>query len=153
MDIGRSMMPNFAPRQRLDAGTFGTMGVGPGFAIAAAVTHPDKRVFCIEGDSAFGFSGMEVETACRYRLPITFIVVNNNGIGAGETVLSDPIPPNTYTPNARYDRVIEAFGGRGFFVNTPEELRKALSASRAGKHADTHQRDDQPGVDAQAAEV
>ncbi len=127
MDIGRSMMPNFAPRQRLDAGTFGTMGVGPGFAIAAAVTHPDKRVFCIEGDSAFGFSGMEVETACRYRLPITFIVVNNNGIGAGETVLSDPIPPNTYTPNARYDKVIEAFGGRGFFVNTPDELRKALS--------------------------
>ena len=127
MDIGRSMMPNFAPRQRLDAGTFGTMGVGPGFAIAAAVTHPDKRVFCIEGDSAFGFSGMEVETACRYRLPITFIVINNNGIGSGETVLSEPIPPNTYTPNARYDRVIEAFGGRGFFVNTPEELRTALS--------------------------
>lgn len=126
MDIGRSMMPNFAPRQRLDAGTFGTMGVGPGFAIAAAVTHPDKRVFCIEGDSAFGFSGMEVETACRYRLPITFIVVNNNGIGAGETVLSDPVPPNTYTPNARYDKVIEAFGGRGFFVNTPDELRNAL---------------------------
>jgi 2-hydroxyacyl-CoA lyase 1 len=127
MDIGRSMMPNFAPRQRLDAGTFGTMGVGPGFAIAAAVTHPDKRVFCVEGDSAFGFSGMEVETACRYRLNITFIVVNNNGIGAGETVLSEPVPPNTYTPNARYDRVIEAFGGRGFFVNTPDELRNALS--------------------------
>jgi len=126
MDIGRSMMPNFAPRQRLDAGTFGTMGVGPGFAIAAAVTHPDKRVFCIEGDSAFGFSGMEVETACRYRLPITFIVVNNNGIGSGEAVLSEPVLPNTYTPNARYDKVSEAFGGRGFFVNTPDELRKAL---------------------------
>jgi 2-hydroxyacyl-CoA lyase 1 len=126
MDIGRSMMPNFAPRQRLDAGTFGTMGVGPGFAIAAAVTHPDKRVFCIEGDSAFGFSGMEVETACRYRLPITFIVVNNNGIGSGETELRDPIPPYTYTPNARYDKVIEAFGGRGFFVTTPEDLRNAL---------------------------
>ncbi len=126
MDIGRSMMPNYAPRQRLDAGSFGTMGVGPGFAIAAAVVHPERRVFCIEGDSAFGFSGMEVETACRYRLPITFIVINNNGIGSGETVLSEPVPPNAYIPNARYDRVIEAFGGRGFFVNTPEELRKAL---------------------------
>ena len=127
MDIGRSMMPNFGPRQRLDAGTFGTMGVGPGFAIAAAVVHPDRRVFCIEGDSAFGFSGMEVETACRYRLPITFIVINNNGIGSGETVLSEPVPPNAYTPSARYERVIEAFGGRGFFVTTPQELRKALT--------------------------
>ena len=108
------------------------MGVGPGFAIAAAVVHPDKRVFCVEGDSAFGFSGMEVETACRYRLPITFIVINNNGIGAGVDELSDPVAPNVYTPNARYDRVIEAFGGRGFYVATPDELRQALrDAARA----------------------
>ena len=132
MDIGRSMMLNYGPRQRLDAGTFGTMGVGPGFAIAAAVVHPDKRVFCVEGDSAFGFSGMEVETACRYRLPITFIVINNNGIGAGTSELSEPVQPNVYTPNARYDRVIEAFGGRGFYVQTPAELGQALrEAARA----------------------
>lgn len=129
MDIGRGVMPNFAPRLRLDAGTFGTMGVGPGFAVAAAVVHPDKRVFCIEGDSAFGFSGLEVETACRYRLPITFIVVNNNGIGSGPTELGEVVPPNAYTPNARYDQVIEAFGGRGFFVNTPAELESALGAA------------------------
>ncbi len=126
MDIGRSVLLNYAARQRLDAGTFGTMGVGLAFAIAAAVVHPGRRIFCVEGDSAFGFSGMEVETACRYRLPITFVIVNNNGIGVGETELSDPIPPHVYTPSARYDRVIEAFGGKGYFVTTPEALRSAL---------------------------
>ncbi|PKK31998.1 2-hydroxyacyl-CoA lyase 1 [Columba livia] len=87
MDIGRTMLPNYYPRQRLDAGTFGTMGVGLGFAIAAAMVAkdqtPEKRVVCIEGDSAFGFSGMEVETFCRYNLPILIIIVNNNGIYSG----------------------------------------------------------------------
>ncbi|XP_025945213.1 2-hydroxyacyl-CoA lyase 1 isoform X4 [Apteryx mantelli] len=72
MDIGRTMLPNYHPRQRLDAGTFGTMGVGLGFAIAAAMVAkdrtPEKRVICIEGDSAFGFSGMELETICRDHL-------------------------------------------------------------------------------------
>ncbi|XP_069051158.1 2-hydroxyacyl-CoA lyase 1 isoform X2 [Lepisosteus oculatus] len=87
MDIGRTMLKNYLPRHRLDAGTFGTMGVGLGFAIAAAVVtreqNPNKRVICVEGDSAFGFSGMEVETICRYNLPIIIIVVNNNGIYSG----------------------------------------------------------------------
>src|SRR5215207_4619805 len=100
MDIGRVMLPNHEPRTRLDAGTFGTMGIGLGFAIAAAVTNPDRRVVCVEGDSAFGFSGMEIETACRYKLPITFIIVNNNGIGGGPTELLPPdrLPPGAYTP-------------------------------------------------------
>lgn len=126
MDIGRSVLLNYGPRERLDAGTFGTMGVGLAFAIAAAVVHPTRKVVCVEGDSAFGFSGMEVETACRHRLPITFVVVNNNGIGAGEAVLSDPIPPHVYTPNARYDRMLEAFGGKGYYATTPAELTAAL---------------------------
>ncbi|PVD30148.1 hypothetical protein C0Q70_09410 [Pomacea canaliculata] len=69
MDIGRTMMPNILPRHRLDAGTFGTMGVGIGFAVAAAIWcrdyAPGKRVVCVEGDSAFGFSGMEIETLTR----------------------------------------------------------------------------------------
>lgn len=87
MDIGRTMLYNSLPRHRLDAGTFGTMGVGPGFAIAAALYcrdyHPNKRVVCVEGDSAFGFSGMEVETMFRYKLPIIIIIVNNGGIYSG----------------------------------------------------------------------
>ena len=80
MDIGRTLIPQFLPRSRLDAGTYGTMGVGFGFAIAAAVVHPDRKVVAVEGDSAFGFSGMEFEVACRFKLPITFIIVNNGGI-------------------------------------------------------------------------
>ncbi len=132
MDIGRTVLPNFLPRHRLDAGTFGTMGVGLGFAIAAAAVHPEKKVVAVEGDSAFGFSGMEVEVACRYGLPITFIIINNNGIGGGPSKL-DPtrIPPSAYTPNARYERIIEAFGGKGYFVETPDQLGPALSEALA----------------------
>ncbi len=127
MDIGRTVLPNFEPRHRLDAGSFGTMGVGLGFAIAAAAVHRDKKVVAVEGDSAFGFSGMEVEVACRYGLPITFVIINNNGIGGGPGEL-DParVPPSAYVPNARYEKVIEAFGGRGYFVTEPAQLQTVL---------------------------
>jgi 2-hydroxyacyl-CoA lyase 1 len=139
MDIGRQVLPNFFPRTRLDAGSFGTMGVGLAFAIAAAACFPDKRVVGVEGDSGFGFSGMEVETACRYNLPITFIVINNNGVGGGPSVLdSNPLTasPGAYTPNARYDKVIEAFGGLGFLIERPEDLRPAIDkAFASGKPA------------------
>lgn len=87
MDIGRAVLMNSLPRHRLDAGTFGTMGVGLGFAIAAALYcrhfEPKKRVICVEGDSAFGFSGMEIETMVRYKLPVIIVVVNNSGIYGG----------------------------------------------------------------------
>ena len=120
MDIGRTVLPNFAPRHRLDAGTFGTMGVGLGFAIAAAVAHPEKKVVAVEGDCAFGFSGMEVEIACRYRLPITFVILNNNGIGGGVDEF-DPanVPVSVYTPRARYEKIIEAFGGAASSSRSP----------------------------------
>ncbi|XP_064648035.1 2-hydroxyacyl-CoA lyase 1-like isoform X2 [Lineus longissimus] len=141
MDIGRTMLPNNLPRHRLDAGTFGTMGVGLGFAIAAALWcrdyAPEKRVVCIQGDSAFGFSGMELETVMRYKLPILFIVVNNNGIYGGPdaetydmlTEDSDPtlsIPPMFLAPNTKYEKMMEAFGGHGYFVRSRQELRKSL---------------------------
>jgi 2-hydroxyacyl-CoA lyase 1 len=132
MDIGRTMMPNFLPRHRLDAGTFGTMGVGLGQAIAAAAVHPDKKVVCIEGDSAFGFSGMEVETAARYGMNITFIIINNNGIGGGPDTL-DPtrIPPSAYTPSAHYEKMAEIYGGKGYFVTEPSQLRPTLEEAMA----------------------
>ncbi|XP_061919032.1 2-hydroxyacyl-CoA lyase 1-like isoform X2 [Entelurus aequoreus] len=144
MDIGRTMLSNYLPRHRLDAGTFGTMGVGLGFAIAAAALEKSKtkgrRIVCVEGDSAFGFSGMEVETMCRYSLPVVVIVVNNNGIYSGvdpETWkemaamgdLTSIAPPVTLLPEARYDQVMSAFGGRGFLVRTVEELQSALQLS------------------------
>ncbi len=132
MDIGRTMLPNYHARHRLDAGTFGTMGVGLGQAIAAAAVHPDKKVVCIEGDSAFGFSGMEVETAARYGLNITFIIINNNGIGGGPDEL-DPtkVPPSAYTPSAHYEKMAEIYGGKGFFVTRPEELEPVLKEALA----------------------
>lgn len=145
MDIGRTMLNNYLPRHRLDAGTFGTMGVGLGFAIAAAALEKSssgkgQRIVCVEGDSAFGFSGMEVETMCRYNLPVVIIVVNNNGIYSGVDPdtwkemakmgdLTSVAPPVTLLPEARYDQVMTAFGGRGFLVRTPEELRSALQLS------------------------
>lgn len=144
MDIGRTMLNNYLPRHRLDAGTFGTMGVGLGFAIAAAAVekmeNKGRKVVCVEGDSAFGFSGMEVETMCRYKLPVVIIVVNNNGIYSGvdpETWkelsqmgdLTTVAPPMSLLPEARYDEVMTAFGGRGFLVTTSEELRSALELS------------------------
>ncbi|XP_068611683.1 2-hydroxyacyl-CoA lyase 1 [Brachionichthys hirsutus] len=145
MDIGRTMLNNYLPRHRLDAGTFGTMGVGLGFAIAAAAVERSKcderqRVVCVEGDSAFGFSGMEVETLCRYRLPVVIIVVNNNGIYSGMDPktwkemekmgdLTTVAPPVSLLPEARYDEVMAAFGGRGFLVRTVEELRSAVQLS------------------------
>ena len=127
MDISRTVLPNYGARERLDAGTFGTMGVGLGFAIAAAVVHPDRKVVCVEGDSAFGFSGMEVETACRYQLPITFVIVNNNGIGGGvDDFDRSAVPPMVYTPKARYEKMIEGFGGKGYYAETSEEFAAAL---------------------------
>ena len=129
MDISRSVLMHDQPRLRLDAGSFGTMGVGLGQAIAAAAAHPEKKVICLEGDSAFGFSGMEVETACRYKLPIVFVIINNNGIGGGIDALpDDPFqsPPSAYTVNAGYEKMIEGFGGKGYFVRTPDELQTAL---------------------------
>ncbi len=134
MDISRSVLMHDAPRLRLDAGTFGTMGVGLGQAIAAAIVHPDKQVICIEGDSAFGFSGMEVETACRYKLPIVFVIVNNNGIGGGfDSLPEDPFasPPSAYTVGAGYEGMIEGFGGTGYRVRTPAEFSAAFKQALA----------------------
>ena len=133
MDIGRTQMPNRAPRHRLDAGTYGTMGVGLGFAIAAAVTNPDKPVVSVQGDSAFGFSGMELETMTRYNLPVKLIVLNNGGIGGGLHPVPEgrAAPPGNLTYGARYEAMLEALGGKGFYVEDPKDLRAALDEAMA----------------------
>ncbi|MGH2601152.1 MAG: thiamine pyrophosphate-dependent enzyme, partial [Dehalococcoidia bacterium] len=135
MDIGRQVLDNYLPRHRLDAGTWGTMGVGPGFALAAQVANPDKVVIDLEGDSAFGFDGLEVEVACRHNLPIVFVVANNNGIGGGPSEINRdrPLPPGSYVPNAHYERVIEAFGGDGYYCETPDDFRTALDTAIAAR--------------------
>jgi 2-hydroxyacyl-CoA lyase 1 len=134
MDIGRTVLPNKGARTRLDAGSYGTMGVGLGFAIGAAVARPGTRIVAVEGDAAFGFSGMEYETMVRHKLPITIVVINNNGIGGGIAELPvdrDP-PPGVYSPDARYERIADMFGGRGYYVTAPAELGPALSEANSG---------------------
>ena len=133
MDIGRTQMPNRRPRHRLDAGTYGTMGVGLGFAVAAAVTHPEQPVVSVQGDSAFGFTGMELETMVRCKLPVKLIVLNNGGIGGGLHPLKEgqTAPPGNLTYGARYEGMLEALGGKGLYVEDPKDLRAALDEAMA----------------------
>jgi oxalyl-CoA decarboxylase len=135
LDFARSIVDMYEPRKRLDVGTWGIMGIGMGFAVAAAVTT-GQRVIAIEGDSAFGFSGMEVETICRYGLPICVIVFNNNGFykGTDTNPRGGDVAPTVFVKGARYDKLIEAFGGVGVHATTPEELKRGLAdAVASGK--------------------
>ena len=128
LDFTRSIVDMYKPRKRLDVGTWGIMGIGMGFAVAAAV-ETGQNVIAIEGDSAFGFSGMEVETICRYNLPVCVVVMNNNGIYKGTDVNptgGPDVAPTVFVKGARYDKIIEAFGGVGVNATTPTELRKAM---------------------------
>ncbi|WP_077034004.1 oxalyl-CoA decarboxylase [Pelomonas sp. KK5] len=138
LDFARSIIDQYQPRKRFDSGTWGIMGIGMGYSIGAAVTS-GKPVVAIEGDSAFGFSGMELETICRYDLPVTTIIFNNNGVYRGTDVNptgGKDVAPTVFVKDARYDKMIEAFGGVGYHVTTPEELTAALKESiAAGKPA------------------
>ena len=127
LDFTRSIVDMYKPRKRIDVGTWGIMGVGMGYCVAAAVAT-QQQVIAVEGDSAFGFSGMEVETICRYNLPVCIVVMNNNGVYKGtdkDPTGRDPAP-TVFVKNARYDKLMEAFGGVGVNATTPAELRKAM---------------------------
>uniref|UniRef100_A0A1I8IEV9 2-hydroxyacyl-CoA lyase n=2 Tax=Macrostomum lignano TaxID=282301 RepID=A0A1I8IEV9_9PLAT len=154
MDIGRAMLPNRLARRRLDAGTFGTMGVGLGFAAAADLCIGDsrvghRRVLCLEGDSAVGFSLAELETLARYRMPVLLVVINNSGIysgvpadvlrqllqqdgaapssGASSASAALRLPATSLTSECRYDLAAEALGGYGRLVRSVGELRQAFA--------------------------
>jgi oxalyl-CoA decarboxylase len=133
LDTARNVIDMRLPRKRLDSGTWGVMGVGMGYAIGAAVVS-GKPVVAIEGDSAFGFSGMEIETICRYHLPIVTVVFNNGGIYRGDDVNRgrgiDPAP-TVLMKDARYEKLIEAFGGDGYYAVDPQGLAKALTDALA----------------------
>jgi oxalyl-CoA decarboxylase len=128
LDFTRSIVDMYKPRKRLDVGTWGVMGIGMGFSVAAAVVS-GEQVIAVEGDSAFGFSGMECETICRYNLPVCVVILNNNGVYRGDEVNaaggSDP-SPLVFVKGARYEKLMEAFGGVGVLAATPAELRNAM---------------------------
>ena len=133
LDMARSIINIHKPRHRIDVGTWGVMGIGMGAAVAAAV-ETGKRVLAVEGDSAFGFCGMEVETICRYNLPVCIVVFNNNGIyrGDGENWGGGDDPATTvFVKDARYDLMMEAFGGKGVWAKDPDELRRAVEEALA----------------------
>jgi oxalyl-CoA decarboxylase len=133
LDFTRSIVDMYQPRKRLDVGTWGIMGIGMGFAIGAAVVT-GKPVIAIEGDSAFGFSGMEVETICRYNLPVCVVVFNNNGVYGGmdkNPTGGADMAPTLFVKNARYDIMMQAFGGVGVHATTPAELSRAMQEAIA----------------------
>jgi oxalyl-CoA decarboxylase len=134
LDFGRNIIDMALPRHRLDSGTWGVMGIGMGYAIGAAVVT-GKPVVAIEGDSAFGFSGMEIETICRYQLPVVTVIFNNNGVYRGDAP-GNPYSPTGLLRDARYEKIIEAFGGAGYHVTDTPSLTQALSEALAsGKPA------------------
>ena len=121
------------------------MGIGMGYAIAAAV-ETGKPVVAIEGDSAFGFSGMEIETICRYRLPVTVVILNNGGVYRGDEAPTGNDPaPTVLNARARHELIAEAFGGKGYHVTTPSELRSALAEAIASQRAVDHRLRARPG--------
>jgi oxalyl-CoA decarboxylase len=131
LDLARGVIDMYRPRKRLDVGTWGVMGVGMGFAIGAAI-ETGKPVLAVEGDSAFGFSGMEVETICRYSLPVCIVIFNNDGIYRGTDVNPSGGPDaatTVFVKGSRYDKMIEAFGGVGVNVTTPDELKRAVNVA------------------------
>ncbi|MFZ4806665.1 MAG: oxalyl-CoA decarboxylase [Hyphomicrobiaceae bacterium] len=136
LDFARSIIDMYEPRKRLDVGTWGVMGIGMGFAVAAAI-ETGKPVLAVEGDSAFGFSGMEIETICRYNLPVCVVVFNNNGIYRGTDVNPSggaDVATTVFVKNSRYDLMMQAFGGVGITATSPDELgRAAREALASGK--------------------
>ncbi|MEH2483953.1 oxalyl-CoA decarboxylase [Nitrobacteraceae bacterium AZCC 2146] len=131
LDLARGIVDMYQPRKRIDVGTWGIMGIGMGYCIAAAI-ETGKPVLAIEGDSAFGFSGMEIETICRYNLPVCIVVFNNDGIYRGTDVNptgGPDVAPTVFVKGSRYDKMMEAFGGVGINATSPDELKRAVNAA------------------------
>ena len=130
---GRQVLGSYTPASRLNSGSNGCMGVGVPFAIGAKLARPEVPVVSINGDCAFGFNAMELETAVRCKLPIVFIVNNNSGIVGANLEARMGLPEGygehvaTYTPDIRYDKILEAFGGHTEHVVHPDDIRPALA--------------------------
>jgi acetolactate synthase-1/2/3 large subunit len=128
------VIDSYQPGCWLDSGPFGCLGSGPGYALAAKLAHPERQVVLLQGDGAFGFSGMEWDTLARHNVPVVS-VIGNNGIWGlehhpmkalyGYSVVAE------LRPGTRYDEVVRALGGHGELVAAPGELRPALERAFA----------------------
>ncbi|MBI2158502.1 MAG: acetolactate synthase [Candidatus Rokubacteria bacterium] len=129
------LVPLSRPGQWLDPGPFGCLGVGPPFALAAKLLHPERRVLLIAGDGAFGLNGMELETAVRFRAPFTCVIGNDGGWGQIRnpqlSFFGEARAVATSLPSTRYDLMVEALGGRGALVTDPKDLGPALERALA----------------------
>jgi thiamine pyrophosphate-dependent acetolactate synthase large subunit-like protein len=130
LNFGRQSMPTFAPGHRLNSGPFGTMGVGLPFGLGAKVAMPDKQVIVMHGDGSFGLNAMELDTAVRHKIPV-LVIVSLNG---GWTADPDKNKPGRNLGYTRYDKMAEALGCYGEFVEKPDDIRPALE--RAQKKVD-----------------
>lgn len=135
LDDTRDAVNMSLPRHRVDCATWAIMGMGMGSAIGAAVAT-GKSVVAVEGDSAFGFSGMDFSTICRFNLPVSVVIFNNggiyNGVGVPLDKTTDPAP-TMLDIHARYDKLGDAFGAQTYYVTTPAELSSALTEAIASK--------------------
>jgi thiamine pyrophosphate-dependent acetolactate synthase large subunit-like protein len=126
LNYGRQTMPTFAPGHRLNSGPFGTMGVGLPFGIGAKVAKPDKQVIVVHGDGSFGLNAMELDTAVRHKVPI-LVVISLNGGWTADPKRDKPGRDLGYT---RFDKMAEALGCYGEYVERPEDIRPALERAQ-----------------------
>ena len=132
LNYGRQSIPTYVPGHRLNSGPFGCMGVGLPFAVGAKVAMPNTQVVALHGDGSFGINAMEIDTAVRHNVPV-LVVISNNGGWTGDPEKNKPGRDLGYI---RYDRMAEAFGAHGEFVDKPHEIRPALErAAASGKAA------------------
>jgi thiamine pyrophosphate-dependent acetolactate synthase large subunit-like protein len=132
LNFGRQAIPTFLPGHRLNSGPWGTMGVGLPFGLGVKVAHPDRQVLVLHGDGSFGLNGMELDTAVRHRINVVCVISLNGGWTA------DPqgVKPGRDLGYTRYDRMAEALGCHGEYVEEPDQIRPALErAFAAGKPA------------------
>jgi acetolactate synthase-1/2/3 large subunit len=132
LNFARQSIPTHMPGHRINSGTHGTMGVGVPFGIGAKAAFPDKQVVVFTGDGAFGWHGLEIDTAIRHKLNVLFVICNNGSF----TAATKPVDPQRHLGFKRYDKVMEALGGHGEFVTEPGQIRPALERSAlSGKPA------------------
>ncbi len=127
LNFARQSIPSFTPGHRLNSGAFGTMGVGMPFGVGAKIAKPDKQVLVLHGDGSFGLNAMEFDTAVRHKVPV-LVVISLNG---GWTADPDKAKPGRDLGYTRYDKIAEALGGHGEYVERPGDIRPALKRAAA----------------------